>query len=176
MTANFNYGFLAGLGAVVGLFSGLIFLVALVIVQPLDMDLLPRRRWMHRVTIEWALSSFGLFVFCVTVFWYRMRAVSETAPQRPDQREDGAGAPRVSGMAQEVEGRVWVCAFGASRLGRELQAEGDEAEILEVHKRYRLGDTIERSEFPCLFILKGGRAAWDIMMGHNDKRLHVRLR
>lgn len=77
-----SLGFISGLGVIVGFFLSIIFLSALLIVQPLDIPLRPKRMWMHNVTFEWILVSVSLAAVSAVVFGILMKMNSKVASRQ----------------------------------------------------------------------------------------------
>ena len=77
-----SLGFISGLGVIVGFFLSIIFLSALLIVQPLDIPLRPKRMWMHNVTFEWILVSVSLAAVSAVVFGILMKMNSKAASRQ----------------------------------------------------------------------------------------------
>ena len=77
-----SLGFISGLGVIVGVFLSVIFLTSLLIVQPLDIPLRPKRMWMHQVTFDWVFASISLAAVSAVVFGILMKMNSKAASRQ----------------------------------------------------------------------------------------------
>ncbi len=159
-----NSGLLIGLGAIIATISSVLFLIALLIVQPLGIDLLPRREWMMDVTANWLLVSLTLTGGFLGLIWLKAKA-ARTKPVNPAPSAMRNPKNQPLTLGPEVPGHVWVCPFNTSELCRRIDSEHDLETTLALLKRYERGDTIDPKEFPRNFILRTGRVAADIMIG-----------
>ena len=188
MSVTNSLGIIAGLGAITGFFSGIVFLVALLIVQPLDLSLLPRRMWMHQVTFQWVLVAFGLSALCIGVLWVRIKALSKPTPQPVSRRTKASVAPETAkvvptpqpetatekaDMTPEtpnalptVPGAVWVFSAVSDDIGRRIDPEVEPPDFLELIRRNRKSEDIAADAFPRSFILRGQRVPRDILHGN----------
>ncbi|CUH75128.1 hypothetical protein TRM7557_00233 [Tritonibacter multivorans] len=157
---------MAGLGAVTGFFSGIVFLVVLLVVQPLDLSLLPRRMWMHQVTIQWVLVAFGASALCVGVIWFQIKAFSKPTPQPVSRRTKASIAPATPTAMPSVPGAVWVFSTVSEYISRRIDPEVEPPDFLELIRRNRKGEDIAADAFPRSFILRGQRVPRDILHGN----------
>ena len=164
MVSKGTFGFIAGLGAILGLLLGIIFLNALLIVQPLEIAMLPRRMWMHNVTFEWVLVSFGLCALCSLSIWLRIQSFATAAPPRRGAVDDANAVPEGSHVEPEAQPSVWVCSLNTSPVSRHLAAEGATPDYLDVVKRYQSGEETNDAEVPRAYMLQGRPVPKDIMI------------
>ena len=165
MTVKDFVGLIAGLVAILSLISGFIFLVALLIVQPLEIGLLSRRRWMHSVTIEWVLVSFGLAAFYFGTLGLPTTGQSATRPSRRPTRATGRTQTEGSHSLPTLPGAVWVCPYAASPLNRHVTVEHETPDYLELCARYHRGQKMPPNAYPRSFVLRGKRGPQDLMVG-----------
>lgn len=165
MVNKFFPEFIIGLGAVIGLFLSFFFLIALLIVQPLEFAVLPRRQWMHLVTVEWLIVSLGLSMICTLALWVRTPNLSKAKAQKGDTTAETDSAPSSWHAGPQGAGVVWVCNFNASPLVRPIAADHVSPDYPKLVNRYRKGEVIARAEVPTSFVLQGKRVHQDIMIG-----------
>lgn len=165
MLQRVNLGLIAGLGAVIAFVSSLIFLLALSIVQPFELQMIPKRMWMHSVTIDWFLIAFGFFAFCAAAFWSFMQPTSKSVEPKPKLVQNSGQSLQVAHDMREDSARVWVLPCLTSPLDRRLEAEADPDAFLALIQRYKKGEEIDAKDFPNSFFLRGARVPQDIMMG-----------
>lgn len=156
MRLNSNVAFLLGLGVILAVLGSIIMAVALLIAQPFDIPLRPRRNWMEEVSAVWLLATAGFGAACFGLLWLNEgepRATPKTAGPSPK-------SPARRGAAQPV----WVFPMATTDLCRRIDADGDEAAALEALKRYEQGKPLAADDLPIRFILRSGRAPADIML------------
>nr|WP_309501397.1 hypothetical protein [uncultured Roseovarius sp.] len=161
MQTKSNVRSFLGFVGIVSFFLSLFFLFALLIVQPLDLPLLSRFRWMHSVTAIWLVLSLGCSAILIPTF-YLSGKTKDAEPVGDNQSCREQSHPHKTYEASRDA--VWVCNYNASGLGRRLDAMQDLQITLEVIKRYERGESIASTEMPKSFILRGKRVSTDIMI------------